>query len=73
VIFFFHLPAVSSATFSRHGGVSKAPYHSCNVGLHVGDAEERVLRNRALLREQLGLARLISASKAHNKLLLKLR
>jgi len=65
VIYFSHHPAVSSATFSRHGGVSKAPYHSRNVGLHVGDVEERVLRNRALLREQLGLARLVSARQVH--------
>lgn len=65
MIFFSHLPAVSSATFSRHGGVSKAPYHSRNVGLHVGDEEVRVLRNRALIREQLGLSRLVSAQQVH--------
>lgn len=65
MIFFSHLPAVSSATFSRHGGVSKAPYHSRNVGLQVGDEEVRVLRNRALIREQLGLSRLVSAHQVH--------
>ena len=65
MIYFSHHPAVSSATFSRHGGGRKAPYHSRNVGLHVGDVEERVLRNRALLREQLGLARLVSARQVH--------
>ncbi len=63
--YFSHLPAVSSATFSRHGGVSGAPYHSRNVGLHVGDDEARVLRNRALIKEQLGLPRLVSAKQVH--------
>jgi len=65
VIFFSHLPAVSSVTFSRHGGASEAPYHSRNVGLHVGDKEVRVLRNRALIKEELGLACLVSAHQVH--------
>ena len=65
MIFFSHLPKVSSATFSRHGGVSEAPYHSRNMGLHVGDDEARVLRNRALVKEELGLARLVSARQVH--------
>ena len=65
MIFFSHLPAVSSATFSRHGGASEAPYHSRNVGLHVGDDEARVLRNRALIKEELGLACLVSAHQVH--------
>lgn len=65
MIFFSHFPAVSSATFSRHGGVSEAPYHSRNVGLHVGDDEALVLRNRALIKEELGLARLVSAKQVH--------
>lgn len=65
MIFFSHLPKVSSATFSRHGGVSAAPYHSRNMGLHVGDDEALVLRNRALVKEELGLARLVSARQVH--------
>ncbi|MCX5863751.1 MAG: peptidoglycan editing factor PgeF [Deltaproteobacteria bacterium] len=65
MIFFSHLPAVFSGTFSRHGGASEAPYHSRNVGLHVGDDEARVLRNRALIKEELGLARLVSAKQVH--------
>lgn len=65
MIFFSHLSAVSSATFSRHGGASEAPYHSRNIGLHVGDEEERVLQNRALIKEELGLVRLVSAKQVH--------
>lgn len=63
--YFSHLPAISSATFSRHGGASELPYHSRNVGLHVGDDEARVLRNRALIKEELGLPRLVSARQVH--------
>ena len=65
MIFFSHLPAVSSATFSRHSGASDAPYHSRNVGLHVGDDEALVLQNRALIKEALGLPRLVSAKQVH--------
>jgi len=70
VIFFSHLSEVASATFSRHGGVSEYPYHLRNVGLHVGDEEARVLRNRALIKEELGLARLVSAKQVHGESIL---
>lgn len=63
--FFTQMQALSAATFSRHGGASEPPYHSRNIGLHVGDDEARVLRNRALLKEELGLARLVSAKQVH--------
>ena len=65
MIFFSHFPAVSSATFSRHDGVSEAPFHSRNVGLHLGDDEVLVLRNRELIKEALGLPRLVSAKQVH--------
>ncbi len=65
MIFFSHLPAVSSVTFSRHGGASQGVYHSRNVGLHVGDDETLVWRNRALIKEELGLLRLVSAKQVH--------
>lgn len=63
--FFSHVQTLSAATFSRHGGLSGVPYHSRNVGLHAGDDEAVVLRNRALIREELGLARLVSAGQVH--------
>ena len=66
--FFSHMQtAVSAVTFSRHGGASEPPYHSRNVGLHVGDDEARVLRNRGLIREELGLERLVSARQVHGE------
>lgn len=70
MIFFSYLPAVSAATFSRHGGASEAPYHSRNVGLHVGDDQARVLQNRALIKKELGLARLVSAKQVHGESIL---
>lgn len=39
---------------SREGGVSAAPWNGLNVGLHVGDRAEDVVRNRELLAEALG-------------------
>lgn len=68
--FFSHLQAVAAVTFSRHGGVSEPPYHSRNVGLQVGDGEGRVLRNRALIKEDLGLRRLVSAKQVHGESIL---
>ena len=42
-------------TTTRAGGVSEAPYDSFNLGLHVGDDEDHVQRNRALLKEKFKL------------------
>ncbi|MBB3109068.1 hypothetical protein FHS18_001120 [Paenibacillus phyllosphaerae] len=38
----------------REGGVSAAPWTGLNCGLHVGDANEDVIRNRQLLVQALG-------------------
>jgi len=38
----------------RHGGVSLPPYDSLNLGLHVGDEEEKVLENRRRFARALG-------------------
>ncbi|MEZ9368350.1 peptidoglycan editing factor PgeF [Shewanella sp. 10N.286.51.B2] len=40
---------VAIAMTNRHGGVSKPPYDSLNLGLHVGDVVADVMANRALL------------------------
>lgn len=63
--FFSHTQTVSAVTFSRHDGASDSPYHSRNVGLHVGDDEARVLRNRELIKEQLDFDCLVSAKQVH--------
>jgi polyphenol oxidase len=38
----------------RSGGVSSAPWSSLNCGLHVGDRQEDVIRNRECITEALG-------------------
>lgn len=48
-------PRVKAFSTTRLGGVSKGPWSGLNLGLHVGDQEVAVLRNRALLREHLAL------------------
>jgi len=44
---------VRALVTTRNGGVSAAPYASLNLGDHVGDDPQTVLRNRAILRESL--------------------
>ncbi|MHB1127856.1 MAG: peptidoglycan editing factor PgeF [Bacillota bacterium] len=46
-------PLVAFST--RLGGVSSPPYHSLNLALHTGDSPERVIANRRLLGEALGI------------------
>lgn len=46
-------PNVRTLITTRNGGVSAAPYHSLNLGQHVGDDPAAVAANRALLRQQL--------------------
>lgn len=38
----------------RTSGFSQNPYASCNLGLHVGDQQESVIKNRRSLAERLG-------------------
>jgi len=40
----------------RHGGVSRAPYQSANLALHVGDDRAAVAENRRRVSERLTLA-----------------
>tara|TARA_B100000768_G_scaffold149288_1_gene143570 strand:+ start:87 stop:818 length:732 start_codon:yes stop_codon:yes gene_type:complete len=40
---------VSTLSTKREGGVSKAPYNSLNLGLHVNDSHADVLQNRLVL------------------------
>ena len=45
--------AIVSLITTRDGGVSQPPYDSLNLGAHVGDDEQSVNRNRALLTQYL--------------------
>ncbi len=40
---------------NRWGGVSKSPYNTLNLALHVGDKKEDVFKNRKLLAKELGV------------------
>ena len=40
---------------TRLGGVSRPPWDGLNLGMHVGDAEDDVRRNREILRRELAL------------------
>jgi purine-nucleoside/S-methyl-5'-thioadenosine phosphorylase / adenosine deaminase len=53
----------------RSGGVSGGPYESLNLGLHVGDEEAHVLRNRRLAAEALGCQAgdLVFCEQAHGR------
>lgn len=44
---------VRALATTRKGGASRAPWHSFNLGGHVGDDPQAVAANRALLRRQL--------------------
>jgi polyphenol oxidase len=55
----------SYAMFARHGGVSRGPYASLNIGVHVGDQPEAVATNRKLVRDALGVPSLLSARQVH--------
>ncbi|QAY65429.1 peptidoglycan editing factor PgeF [Paenibacillus protaetiae] len=47
-------PGLTAGFTGRSGGVSGSPWTSLNMGLHVGDDEETVARNRRLLAEAIG-------------------
>jgi hypothetical protein len=55
------------AVTTRHGGVSRPPYDSLNLGLHVGDDAADVVANRRLAAGAFGvdLARLVFARQVH--------
>ena len=46
---------VKTLITTRNGGVSEGVYRSLNVGSHVGDNLQAVLRNREIVQEQVGL------------------
>lgn len=46
-------PGVATLITTRGGGVSQAPYHSLNLGDHVGDQPAHVAENRARLAARL--------------------
>ena len=47
---------VTVGVTTRHGGSSVGPYESLNLGLHVGDDAETVIRNRTAAADAFGVA-----------------
>lgn len=48
-------PDLTALVTTRHGGVSRGPYATLNLALHVGDEPERVRRNRAIVSQAVGI------------------
>ena len=48
-------PSVTAGITTRNGGVSEAPFHRLNMGLHVSDDPSSVLENRKRLAKELNL------------------
>lgn len=59
---------VRHGLFTRHGGLSPAPWHGLNLGGTVGDAVETVRANHALMYEALGVnaARAVTVWQVHS-------
>ncbi len=51
---FQSFPQLIAAESTRHGGVSRPPYHSLNLGKSTGDQPEQVAENRRLFCAALG-------------------
>ena len=47
--------AVTALTTTRYGGVSKQPFNSLNLGMHVDDTPSDVIENRRRLKSHLNL------------------
>ena len=47
---------VNAAMTTRHGGVSQSPFSAMNLGTHVDDRPDNVLKNRAILKQSLQLS-----------------
>lgn len=60
-------PGCRFVVTDRHGGVSRAPYDSLNLGGHVGDDAEAVGENRRRVAELVGVApdRLVFMDQVH--------
>jgi len=58
-------PDLILATFDRHQGTSASPYASLNCSFGVGDQIEMVQINRQMMKQSLGISRLVSARQVH--------
>ncbi|HZK02449.1 MAG TPA: peptidoglycan editing factor PgeF [Anaerovoracaceae bacterium] len=61
---------VEIAFTTRRGGFSSVPYHSLNLGLHVGDKQENVINNRQQLLKIFGghLNQMVCCQQVHGNI-----
>lgn len=57
---------VRAASTTRHGGVSKPPYDSFNLGAHVGDDLKDVEQNRMILTQSLNCSEPLWLKQTHS-------
>lgn len=62
---------VQSYATTRLGGVSKAEYSSLNLGLHVGDDPQAVIRNRQIVQQTLGYQQAAWLEQTHSTTVVK--
>lgn len=59
------VPGLVHGVFTRHGGVSRPPYATLNVGWSNGDAREAVRENLDRVRDAMGVEALVSGRQFH--------
>lgn len=63
---FFNSKKVRAFFTDRHGGVSKSPFNTFNLGFRVGDEREDVLQNRKILAEKIGTKKIAYMNQVHS-------
>jgi YfiH family protein len=53
---FQSIPGLVAGVSTRHGGLSKPPYSSLNLGIHTGDSPEIIEQNLSLFCADLGIS-----------------
>lgn len=68
-----HIPGLTAGFTARTGGVSDAPFHTNNLGLHVHDDAGSVISNRKQLAEtlQFPLSSWVAAAQTHEDQIVK--
>jgi purine-nucleoside/S-methyl-5'-thioadenosine phosphorylase / adenosine deaminase len=64
---FQSVPGLIHGIFSRHGGISQGAYASLNLSFAVGDDRQKVIHNRDLILETLGIVGIRSLKQVHGK------
>ncbi len=65
-------PWISHGVFLRHGGLSRAPFHSLNLSDAVGDHPDNVKANRELVRQVIKVPQIVYAKQEHKAYVLEI-